>query len=774
MYAAAERWRDEALVGDRSLFSGQPIDGLSAARELVRDFVERPDESARDFISKLRDQLAGTGSAGVQVAAELLYVHTLILSTDAFKSKNKLELVNNVIRIRDAGTTPVPDDLADALKGGVVRPGQAYGSSRWKMFAYLIRVFEAIKARGPVDRATTLTDWRAFQALLSEIDDQSVWAQRYALEHLLFPDVAPPILSRDDRAKIAQVFSAGEPSEDTDVIRLSAQLAPNVFYGDREGVNLYRTPYRERWQGVSDDLSRYADWSRRIMNSIRLDHVERQYKIDRVERLRAVFRAAEAGENPGEAVRRAFSSYNVVDFRAADTFGHWVKADPTNAAEALRALADRPGPESIDRFLTLVPYEAVPGLGTRLSIASALAMGLKPELLPPWRSEAAETTRRLAGGYPAQEAATAGEHYVNFLERLDAIRAVVNAQETLLRDRLDTQGLAWTIAKCPVDDIRSLTPDERAEFQAWRSGKPLPPPPPKPGPEKKMAVESLEQLAAQLYMASSEWLEETFTLLKDKRQLILQGPPGTGKTYIARELAGYLAGDINRVVTVQFHPGTSYEDFVQGLRPDPANPSRFKVVDGPLMRVSRAAAKDADKIHVLLIDEINRGNVPAVFGELYYLLEYRDESVTLLYGEQHALPKNLYIIGTMNTADRSITALDSALRRRFYVRDLDPQSELLQGILKTFLESNAPDLAWLAELLDLANAQLNDRDLAIGPSHFMGGNMSETWARRAWNNSVIPTLREYFHSNASRLSAFDFDTLKTQIQVADVSDSEAD
>ena len=132
------------------------------------------------------------------------------------------------------------------------------------------------------------------------------------------------------------------------------------------------------------------------------------------------------------------------------------------------------------------------------------------------------------------------------------------------------------------------------------------------------------------------------------------------------------------------------------------NPSRFKVVDGPLMRVSRAAAKDADKIHVLLIDEINRGNVPAVFGELYYLLEYRDESVTLLYGEQHALPKNLYIIGTMNTADRSITALDSALRRRFYVRDLDPQSELLQGILKTFLESNAPDLAWLAELLDLS------------------------------------------------------------------------
>lgn len=148
--------------------------------------------------------------------------------------------------------------------------------------------------------------------------------------------------------------------------------------------------------------------------------------------------------------------------------------------------------------------------------------------------------------------------------------------------------------------------------------------------------------------------------------------------------------------------------------------------------------------------------------------------MTLLYGEPHALPRNLYIIGTMNTADRSITALDSALRRRFYVRDLDPQSDLLQSILRTFLERNAPDLLWLVALLDLANARLNDRDLAIGPSHFMGAKINELRAKRAWDNSVIPTLREYFHSNVSRTAAFDFDSLKSEITPQNVTDTDAD
>ena len=326
-----------------------------------------------------------------------------------------------------------------------------------------------------------------------------------------------------------------------------------------------------------------------------------------------------------------------------------------------------------------------------------------------------------------------------------------------------------------AEDFPRWSGDERAAFGAWQSGKPVPtvetvsPPVDEETevpPEEESDPKTVEELAERLHMSSTDWLEETLDLLKEKRQLILQGPPGTGKTFIARELALFVAGDPERVETVQFHPGSSYEDFVQGLRPDPEDPSRFKVVDGPLVRFKSAAAEDPSNDYVLIIDEVNRANVPAVFGELYYLLEYRDEEVTLLYGERHSLPQNLYIIATMNTADRSITSLDSAMRRRFFVQHLDPASELLQDVLRNFLEQHTPDLAWLAGLLDRANELLDDPDLAIGPSHFMGGG-GEEQARRAWDHSVIPTLREYFHSDLTRVDDFDFDALKALVKPAD-------
>lgn len=127
-----------------------------------------------------------------------------------------------------------------------------------------------------------------------------------------------------------------------------------------------------------------------------------------------------------------------------------------------------------------------------------------------------------------------------------------------------------------------------------------------------------------------------------------------------------------------------------------------------MIKSANAAAADPGHTYVLLIDEINRGNIPAIFGELYLLLEYRTTSVTMLYGTRQSLPPNLMIIGTMNTADRSITALDSALRRRFYIRDLRPDQPPVDGILRRYLDTHAPHLAWLADLLDTANRSIGD------------------------------------------------------------------
>ena len=128
---------------------------------------------------------------------------------------------------------------------------------------------------------------------------------------------------------------------------------------------------------------------------------------------------------------------------------------------------------------------------------------------------------------------------------------------------------------------------------------------------------------------------------------------------------------------------------------------------------------------MLVIDEINRGNIAKVFGELYFLLEYRDKEVQLQYSEEDRfrLPENLLIVGTMNTADRSIALIDAALRRRFYFYPFFPDRPPIEGLLRRWLEKRKPDMLWIADLVDSANSllneELNDRHSAIGPSHFI-------------------------------------------------------
>ena len=278
---------------------------------------------------------------------------------------------------------------------------------------------------------------------------------------------------------------------------------------------------------------------------------------------------------------------------------------------------------------------------------------------------------------------------------------------------------------------------------------------------KKMNT-SLASLSDRLLVPEA-WLTEVTDQITQFKQLIFYGPPGTGKTFIGKAIAEHLCGEDN-IDLIQFHPSYSYEDFFEGFRPHESlsgNVSLEKVA-GPLKRISEKAKANPQQNFALIIDEINRGNLAKVFGELYFLLEYRDEAISLMYSksEKFSLPKNLFFIGTMNTADRSIALVDSAIRRRFRFIHLDPRSEPCSEILpKWLVKSGLPTSA--AQLLENLNNALESYEFAIGPAYFMKTNeQNKESLRLIWKYSIEPLLEEFFYGEWSqRYSEFAFEKM---------------
>lgn len=260
-------------------------------------------------------------------------------------------------------------------------------------------------------------------------------------------------------------------------------------------------------------------------------------------------------------------------------------------------------------------------------------------------------------------------------------------------------------------------------------------------------VDPDQELADSLHV-DLDWLARCTDLLRDRPQLIFYGPPGTGKTYIAKTLARHLAGPDN-VTIVQFHPAYSYEDFFEGFRPTPHSDGQvgFELKPGPMRRLTDRARKHPDQLFVLVVDEINRGNLAKIFGELYFLLEYRDEAIDLMYSSDNAepftLPRNVVIIGTMNTADRSIALVDTAMRRRFGFIPLHPAQEPTKSVLRRWLTARKYPQR-VADLHHALNAAIDDPDFQIGPSYFMRPAVhSDGGLAQVWDSAIIPLLEEF-------------------------------
>lgn len=268
----------------------------------------------------------------------------------------------------------------------------------------------------------------------------------------------------------------------------------------------------------------------------------------------------------------------------------------------------------------------------------------------------------------------------------------------------------------------------------------------------------------------ASWLSRVRHLLDLKPQLILQGVPGTGKTHVARCLARFLTGGRDEAIRlVQFHPAYSYEEFVEGVKVrsvdvDGRPEATYPVEDGVLLAFAAEASRWPAQPHVLIIDEINRGNLPRLFGELLYLLEYRQQAVQLPCSRREfQLPANLLVLATMNAADRSVVRLDQALRRRFSLLTMAPDARILSSWLMAHEPADGPLLARrVLALFERLNAGLL-RDVGsqaqVGHSYFMAPELTEERLRMIWRHHVQPLLEEHLAARPGLWPAYELDAL---------------
>ena len=760
VYDAAQVWIERALRADDSLFTqGTAIWSSKWLRELRERFLDRPDVSKRDFYVKLREQLADSPPEVYQLMGEALFVHFLIISEGAMKGDTKGNAIDEVLG-RAPSPVTLPPDLAGGLTPGIAHPGPGFGPYRAEMLAFIIEFVEQWNEQEKDRRDQMLGDPWEFKRFASSFTFQSatmdnrshstVRAQRDALLHLIFPDTFEGIVSADHKNRIAGAFErfVTEPTDDVDrqLQQIHARLDENYV----RSIYFYDSDIRPQW----DDKYKPGPWSdfvrraRVYVESGRLGPDETDYKMAIAHRLEEARKAilSDSDDWLDLARRGLFTGGNNLIYRITlAKLSDWIRDDTASTRLALRAIWDQSEvatSERIRKFCASLPESAVSGLGTRANVASVLLMGVDVEQYPPFRIRAFNKAYDMTGyGRPASgsDEATLYEYSLGFLDRF-----VEEAADRGLDipHRLDAQGIVWDvllgIGEQPEDE------DE-----------------PDSGPE---TMPDFTVLAGKLYL-DTDFLEEIHTLLKEKNQVIFQGPPGTGKTYVAQELAQHIAGSDDRVTLVQFHPSYAYEDFIQGYRPDSSGEGQLKyeLKDGPLLRAARRAEDEPDATHFLIIDEINRAKLSQVFGELYFLLEYRDRKINLQYSdERFNLPKNLYIIGTMNTADRSIALVDLAMRRRFYFVEFHPDKPPIQGLLRRYLKDKAPGMEWAAEVVDRANELLkNDPHAAIGPSHFMKPGLDDAAAQRIWNYGVLPYVEERLLGQGDdRLADFHLDKLR--------------
>ncbi|MDE0333201.1 MAG: AAA family ATPase [Nitrospinae bacterium] len=709
--AAAEKWKQRCLLEDGSLFSEQRLWTRENFGELQTCFVERPDEGSDSFAEKLRRQLDPAPPEAKRLWAEMTWVYYLIASS--VKRVTKLDRIRTVWEWSGAA---LPEDhwaLGEVLDGGMVNPGMAYLNHQWREFRFIITMMLDWNSRSARERETLLNDPWGFAEWVDGQEDSHRRQFRHALLFLLFPGEFESIVSRRHKKDIVKAFRE-EIGETYDVDRMNLTELDRALLavrrrleGEHPGkeIYFYEPSLRERW----DD-----DDSTTPGNNGQIEKTDHKTWFQKRFGMADVWAIA-----PGEGARlwRDFQEHGIaaIGYDELGDLSDYDSKDAIHSALIENGALQNPINHSLAVWEFVHEIKNGDILIAKRGRKTILAWG------------------EVTGDY---------------------------TYEPERPEYRNLRKVEWHPCRSPInleDPITTKTLTRFTSYKNWlRDVFKLIDEPPENGPDGKQPYD-IPAAIVDLFLEETQF-RRILDSIALRKNLILQGPPGVGKTFIARRIAWCLMGrkDSRPIEMVQFHQSYAYEDFVQGWRP--TETGGFRLRNGVFYEFCKRAEQQPDTPFVFIIDEINRGNLSRIFGELLMLIEADKRgpghAIALTYGapgERFSVPENVHVLGLMNTADRSLAIVDYALRRRFAFETLKPAygtGKFREYLLEAEVDKDLVDR--IDRNLSALNERIrDDKDLGpgfqIGHSYFVPeGSADEQWYLSIVDTQIAPLLREYW------------------------------